>query len=147
MRQQLFTSVLLIALCAAVSLSNARAAESDAWATGAAIGQQLAVPVSISWTNLPLARALKSLGTAQHMAVVLDRRVDPERPITLAIDQEPLREALEKIARHLALGYCQFGPVALLWPSDDGQTAADLGGTTARRAAPECRHPSPESCC
>ena len=116
MRQQFPTAALLFALCAGMIISRSHAADSEPWATGAAIGQQLAVPVSVSWTNLPLARALKSLAKAQHVAIVLDRRVDPERPITLAIDQEPLGEALEKIAGHLTLGYCQFGPVAYFGP-------------------------------
>ncbi len=118
MRQQFFTAALLLALVPTLFDSHSRAADSNGWATGAAISQQLAGPVSISWTNLPLSRALKSLGKAQHLAVFLDRRVDPERPITLAIDQEPLGEALEKIGRHLMLGYCQFGPVAYFGPPD-----------------------------
>lgn len=116
MRQCVLMSALLFALCGPSIDSGAIAEETGGWATGAAIGQQLAAPVSVSWSNLPLVRALKSLGTAQRMAVVLDRRVDPERPITLAIDQEPLGEAMEKIARHLKLGYCQFGPIAYFGP-------------------------------
>ena len=116
MRLQILTATLLFAICGPLIDSASVAAETAGWATGAAIGQQLAAPVSVSWSNLPLVRALKSLGSAQRMAVVLDRRVDPERPITLAIDQEPLGEALEKIARHLKLGYCQFGPVAYFGP-------------------------------
>lgn len=116
MRQCVLMSALLFALCGPSIDSGSIAEETGGWATGAAIGQQLAAPVSVSWSNLPLVRALKSLGTAQRMAVVLDRRVDPERPITLAIDQEPLGEALDKIARHLKLGYCQFGPIAYFGP-------------------------------
>jgi secretin/TonB-like protein len=116
MRLQVLTVTWLFALLGPVIDSGSFAGQTGGWPTGAEIGQQLAAPVSVSWSNLPLARALKSLGTSQHMAIVLDRRVDPERPISLVIDQESLGEALNKIARHLKLGYCQFGPIAYFGP-------------------------------
>src|SRR6476660_551315 len=110
MRNRLLTPALLFALCGPLVELGSIAAETGGWVSGAAVGEQLAAPVSISWSNLPLVRALKSLSAAQRIAIVLDRRIDPERPITLTIDQEPLGEALEKIAGHLKLGYCQLGP-------------------------------------
>lgn len=116
MRKRLLPSALLFALCGPLIQSATIAAETGGRATGAALAQQLAAPVSVSWSNLPLVRALKSLGAAQRMAIVLDRRIDPDRPITLTIDEEPLGEALEKIAEHLKLGYCQFGPIAYFGP-------------------------------
>jgi hypothetical protein len=116
MRNWPLISALLFVLCGPSIESCLIFAQTGGRATGPAISQQLAAPVSVSWSNLPLVRALKSLGAAQRMAIVLDRRVDPDQPITLAIDEEPLGEALAKIAGHLKLGYCQFGPVAYIGP-------------------------------
>jgi hypothetical protein len=95
-----------------------RAADSPRWVTGDNLVRQLETPLTLSWDNAPLARALASLSRSQHIAIVRDRRIDPGQPLTLAIDNVPLSEALEKIARHVNAGYCQFGPVAYLGPSE-----------------------------
>ncbi len=99
-------------------VASAAGADSGGWVTGVTLEQQLAVPVTVSWTNAPLRRALASFSTAQHLAIVLDRRIDPDQPIELALSQEPLASGLEKIARRLGLGYCQLGPVAYFGPPD-----------------------------
>jgi hypothetical protein len=94
----------------------APAAEPNAFATGSALEERLAAPVSVSWSNTPLRQALASLSTSQHLAIVLDRRVDPEQSVQLLLSQEPLRASLARIAEHLHLGYCQLGPIAYLGP-------------------------------
>jgi hypothetical protein len=72
--------------------------------------------VSVSWSNSPLARSLKSLSVSQHVAIVLDRRIDPDQQVTLTLSQEPLEASLQRLAQHVGLGYCQLGPVAYLGP-------------------------------
>ena len=93
-------------------------ADHHSWETGPALQQRLAAPVSLSWTNTPAVRALRSLSTAQHIAVVLDRRMDPDQQISLALTDEPLGDALQQIARKLTAGYCQLGPIAYLGPPE-----------------------------
>lgn len=92
------------------------AALPHAWATGAELVERLRTPLSASWSNLPLSRALASLAATQRVAVVLDRRIDPGQPITLVISQQPLAAALAMIARRVNAGYSQLGPVAYLGP-------------------------------
>jgi hypothetical protein len=70
------------------------------------------------------------LSQSRHVAVLLDRRIDPEQPLELAIDNKPLGEALVAIAAQLKIGYCQFGPVAWFGPP---QTAARLRTLAALR--------------
>jgi hypothetical protein len=67
---------------------------------------------------VPLARALASLSSAHRVAIVLDRRIDPGQPVTLAVTSEPLADMLQRLATHLGAGYCQLGPVAYLGPTE-----------------------------
>jgi hypothetical protein len=101
---------------AAISVRGAPVAEK--FATGAELDERLRGPVTVSWTNTPAARALRSLSDAQHVAIVLDRRIDPDREITLALRDEPLVDGLAKAAREMKGGYCQLGPVAYIGPPE-----------------------------
>lgn len=117
MRHRTITAVCLLGFCTFwTAVVRAAPAGSASLVSGTELVEQLAAPVSVSWSNLPLLRALKSLGAAQHLAIVLDRRVDPGRPISLVLAEEPLGNALEKIARHLQIGYCQLGSIAYFGP-------------------------------
>ncbi len=106
-----------IALTFAVALAAAGGApDRPVWLTGPALDAQLSSAVTVSWSNTPLARALGNMSAAQHIAIVLDRRVDPDQEISLALIQEPLRVVLQRIAQQLHAGYCQYGPVAYIGP-------------------------------
>ncbi len=115
-------------LCALVV--PARAGESAGWAAGVDLAQQLSAPLTVAWRGTPVARALADLAHTQHVAILRDRRVDPDQPLTLAIDGQPLADALGTIAGHLEIGYCQFGPVAYFGPAS---TAARLRTVAALR--------------
>jgi hypothetical protein len=119
MRHGLFSVCYAIALGAGVAVC-AWAAPSGTpnWATGARLKERLAAHVTVSWSNLPLGRALAGLGAAEHVAIVLDRRVDPDRAVSLSLSQQPLATAFAEIARKTEIGYCQFGPVAYFGPPE-----------------------------
>ena len=104
------------------ALSITAHAEPADWATGPKVDQQLDAPVTISLSKIPLSRAIKSISSAQYIATVLDRRVDPDLEIQLALTREPLKVGLQRIAGQLQIGYCQLGPIAYFGPA-----------TTARR--------------
>ncbi len=108
------------------AISTSVRAESGGWATGPALERQLAAPVTMSLLKIPLSRALKSISTAQHIATVLDRRVDPDREIQLALTREPLRESLQRIADQLQIGYCQLGPIAYFGPASTAKRLRTL---------------------
>jgi hypothetical protein len=110
--------------------TESRAADTSGWASGPTLEQKLAAPLSVGWQGTPLARALAGLAEAQHVAVLRDRRVDPNQSIQLAIDNQPLSKALALIAEQLKLGYSQFGPVAYFGPP---QVAARLRTAAAMR--------------
>ncbi len=93
-----------------------RADDASPWLSGPGLEQKLAAPLSIVWQGVPLWQALGNLSRTHRVAIVLDRRVDPDQTVHLAIDNLPLAEVFERIAEHLNLGYCQFGPVAYIGP-------------------------------
>ena len=119
-----------------------RADPTAAWATGPRLEQQLAAPLSIAWQGLSLSQALDNLSRTQGVAVLRDRRVDPDQTLKLAFDNRPLAEVLERIAEHLHLGYCQFETVAYLGPPATARqlrTLATLRLEDVRKLAPERR--------
>src|ERR1700683_2880409 len=71
------------------------------WLEGESLHEALRNKVGIAWSNIPLRRALESLSKTQKLAVILDRRIDPDQKIELVCDDGPLREALERIASRL----------------------------------------------
>jgi len=134
-------AVHLLALTAAISaVATSGAAQADVqpvdWLTGAALEQRLAAPVNVSWTNTPAARALKSLAVAQHVAIVLDRRIDPDREIILALAGEPLADCLRKLAAKLDAGYCQLGAVAYLGPAETTKKLRTLAAQQLEQVKP-----------
>src|SRR5947209_5276772 len=100
------------------------------WLTGSKLQQQLTLPASVSWSGSPFRQALYALGESQKVAVLLDRRVDPDQRLDLTIDNDPLEIVFKKIALRTKLGYSQLGPVAYFGPP---ATAAKLRTLAALR--------------
>lgn len=60
--------------------------------------EALATPVTADWTGLPLRQAAGRLSEIGGIAVVVDRRLDPEISITLHATSDPLDEVLARVA-------------------------------------------------
>jgi hypothetical protein len=93
------------------------------WLTGTSLTQHLSEPVDLVWSENPVREAINSLARVHKVAVLLDRRIDPRRKITLALKQTPLDESLTAIAMASNLGVALAGSVAYFGPTD---TAAKL---------------------
>ncbi|MEX0938426.1 MAG: hypothetical protein WDZ59_11250 [Pirellulales bacterium] len=95
-------------------------AQRTQWLTGEALQRQLALPVSIEWEGRPLREGLSrladSIAPPARLAYMLDRRVDPSRPLSLKIAQVPLREALEQVAAALDLEVAMLGALVYIGP-------------------------------
>lgn len=94
-------------------------AEESTWLTGAAFRRQLqetAGPTGPSWSGTPLREALNNLARARHVAVLLDRRVDPGQRLELNAEGRPLEEVFDAISRDRGLGVSIFEPVVYLGP-------------------------------
>lgn len=136
----------------AATTPEARADEqSPQWLTGERLRQQLDEKVSITWSNrsgIPLRQALNHLGQSQQVAVLLDRRVDPDQKIELVSDDATLDATLKLIAARLHIGSArvgvsQVGSVIYFGPEATARrvrTLAALRFAEARRLPPEARN-------
>lgn len=68
------------------------------WLTGGAFQERLTQPAAVFWTDSPLREYLLDFARAQHVAIVLDRRVDPEQKLTLAMRDEPVLTVVQAVA-------------------------------------------------
>ena len=109
-----YMTVCLIGLLTATTAAETPQTSPVPWATDSRLREQLTrQPAFLG----PIRLCLKHWRvSAQHVAVVLDRRVDPDQLISITLPPEPLGDLLEKIGSQLHLGYSQFGPVAYFGP-------------------------------
>lgn len=120
-----------IVLCVLVNTSLS-ADKQTRWLTGAALERQRQQPVSLNWSGVPIRQGLWELGRLQQIAVLLDRRIDPERIVELAVQQVSLDELLERIAEKIDGAVSWLGPVAYVGPRP---AASRLRTLAALRAA------------
>jgi len=107
--------VLLASAPSAGSGETGKAAQSM-WLTGPALTKRLSAPMDIVWSGKSFRAALESLSQAEKIAIVLDRRIDPDAPVDVAISGKPLAEALAAIAQHQNAAVCTVGPVVYIGP-------------------------------
>jgi hypothetical protein len=109
---------MLVVVCLA---RPALAAEPIRWKNPAAVTQRLEMPLGtgIQWSGRAIRDALHTLSRSDgiQIAILLDRRVDPGRPLELAITDGSLAGALDQIADYADLGWCQVGPVIYFGPT------------------------------
>jgi hypothetical protein len=96
------------------------------WATGPALQEQLAESTNIIWVEVPLRQALESLARNKNVAILLDRRVDPDQKIDISLHQTRLRNILEAIAEKYNLGLSMVGPVAYFAPPEAARKVRTL---------------------
>src|SRR5690606_28713524 len=82
-------------------------------------------PTSIAWSNEQLGDALKSLARLQRVAVLLDRRIDPNRSIEFQF-KGTFAETLAALAKRLDARYVQLGPVAYIGPAESAKKLLTL---------------------
>jgi hypothetical protein len=89
--------VLLMVVGGLVTLSGGRAAVSAGEPAERTVAG-LDAAVHATWTRLPLREWVARVSTLAGKPVILDRRLDPHRVVTLTARGEPLREVLETVA-------------------------------------------------
>ncbi|MBA3485309.1 MAG: hypothetical protein H0T51_26230 [Pirellulales bacterium] len=85
----------IIAICAMGQGATCRA-QSRSAATQQ-LEQRLAARVSVAWEGQELATALQRLADSQRLPLWIDRRVDPNAPIELTANDQPLSDVLDSI--------------------------------------------------
>ncbi len=113
------------------------------WLTGAALRQQFRAPVAqVQWHGTPLRKALRSLSGSQRVAILLDRRVDPDQALDLRLDGLPLGDVLVRIAESAGLAAAPIGSIVYFGPADEVpklETALEVCRREARQLSDEAR--------
>ena len=112
----IYTVLVLLALAPSAGSGETGKAAQSMWLTGPALTKRLGAPIDIVWSGKSFRAALESLSQAEKIAIVLDRRIDPDAPVDVAISGKPLAEALAAIAQHQNAAVCTVGPVVYIGP-------------------------------
>ena len=110
-------------------------AAEEAWLSGDALQKALAHKIGITWSNIPLRTALAGLAKSQKIAVLLDRRVDPNQKIELSLDDVPVAETFQRIASRIDTGTAMLGPIAYFGPAATAQRLATVAALRKDDAA------------
>jgi hypothetical protein len=113
------SAVVAVAFAALVERAWADVQPKTAWLTGRALQQQLsAVVPRVFWSGVPLRQVVRSVSTSQRVAVLLDRRADPDHALDFALNDVTVEALLRRIAEDCGLGVTMVGPVTYLGPPD-----------------------------
>ncbi|HVA48959.1 MAG TPA: hypothetical protein VNH11_21510 [Pirellulales bacterium] len=126
--------VWVVAAAVLYALPHAVAQDSSPpnWLVGPELLRQRQQPVTITWDGVAMRDGLADLSKAEQVAMLLDRRIDPGRPIDLSAMREPLDKLLVQIARQAEAEVIWLGPLAYVGPHD---ATARLRTLSALRAA------------
>jgi len=119
-RHRLFLLPLWVWIVFSPIRSHAKNHESD-------LEGRLQRQVSITWEGQSLAGALASLSARESLCIWLDRRVDPEQPVELALRSVSLKQVLEELAGRCNLHVAYWAGVVYLGPDDAAEEMMALG--------------------
>ncbi|HEV3417055.1 MAG TPA: STN domain-containing protein [Pirellulales bacterium] len=128
-----------MALMVPASIQAAPADEPITWLTGDKLRAQMDQQVGATWEGDPFRRALTSLARSQHVAILLDRRVDPDQKIEISFDDLRLEAAIKLIASKKQIGMALVGSVIFLGPT---ATTEKIRTLAALRKAEALRLPA-----
>lgn len=87
------------------------------WLTGPGLHKQLATVLpNARWSDAPLRRVIHGLSYAGRLAILIDRRVDPDQRLDLALHEASYEDILRQIGEDRGFGMTVLGPVIYLGP-------------------------------
>lgn len=86
--------------------------------TGKPFEDALSQAVSISWQERRLRSGLQQLSEAREVAILLDRRIDPEQSMTLGLSKLSLRDVVRTIAAECDAGVSIVGSTIYIGPPE-----------------------------
>ncbi|MEN6367554.1 MAG: hypothetical protein ABFC88_12120 [Thermoguttaceae bacterium] len=89
--------------------------------------------VNVTWSGVPLRRAVEGLARAQSVAIVIDRRIDPSRPLTLSLQNATAEQVLRAVADQCGVGVSRLGNVYYLGPSSSAERLASVVAAFGRK--------------
>ena len=122
--------------CCALAAAAAESPKTPpAWLVGKRFEHQLHQKMDLTSTNSPLAAALNSLSASNRLAIVLDRRIDPNQTLTLTVAGQPLEDVLARIAESERLGLSLWEPIVYVGPPQDAAALRTLAWLRREEAA------------
>ncbi len=121
--------VLLLLCCPGFQLTHAQDVQ---WLRAKPLRDRLASPISVEWSAVQFRPALERLSRAQRVAVLIDRRIDPNHRCDLDIDEQALSDVFTRLASIAGCGYSQLGPVAYFGPEPAAHQLRTLAALTAQ---------------
>jgi hypothetical protein len=118
--------------------------ERTVWLTGSRLQQQRQQTISVVWRGVPIRKALGELAKLQHVAILLDRRIDPGCSMDLVTNDVTLDDLLMRSAEKLEGRVAWLGPLAYIGPRDAAsrlRTLAALRTADVRALSKEKRMP------
>jgi hypothetical protein len=85
--------------------------------TGRRFAAAMEQPISGSWKGVPLRSILRRLSHEGEVALLLDRRVDPEQPVRIETGDRPLRVAVNEVAQATQLSVTRVGNCLIVAPA------------------------------
>jgi hypothetical protein len=134
MRSLRFSPGLLLAALLGGIVSAAETAGTDRWLAGPALHERLEQAVDVNWSAAPLRPALASLGRTHQVALLLDRRVDPDRRVDAVLHDLPLGAALAEIASREGADVSRLGAVVYIGPPATASRLRTLAELRRREA-------------
>lgn len=111
------------------------------WLSGPELAQAMREPISLTWAATPAREALTRLGHSQRIALWLDRRIDPGKPLVLSAQALPWQGVVRQAADQLSARGAFAGPLVYVGPA---RTADTVWTVAALRAAEAAQLPGPQ---
>jgi hypothetical protein len=94
-------------------------AKPASWATGERFRSALnTVFPNVYWVGNPLRQAVENLAESQRVAVLIDRRIDPDRKLELKLESVSLEQVLKTVAQRSNAAVSIVAPVVYLGPPE-----------------------------
>ncbi len=88
------------------------------WATGPKFSAAWDRSLTAAFENAELRDTLRKLGPERHLALLLDRRIDPNQTVGFSMQQEPLRKGVARLAEAHGAELVLTENVAYFGPAD-----------------------------
>ncbi len=120
-------------LLSAVNCCEAQDAEHEIvkWRTGAAFDEFSKSPISVSWQHAELRSHLMHFARSQQLAIVIDRRVDPNQRLDLTVKNVSIEQFLLRIAQATGTKFCRFGDCYYLGPPRNAERLLGINAILA----------------
>jgi hypothetical protein len=107
-----------VSLLAALAIVAGVSAEEPSWKTGGRFRAALKEPLTASWRNIELRSVLEQISRDREIAILLDRRINPNQVVPVEFVHQPLLDGLLALAEQLDGGCSAPDNVIYLGPRE-----------------------------